>query len=310
MLVPNRHGNVQDYRYGFNGKEKDDEVKGEGNWQDYGLRMYDPRIGRFPNMDPLSKDFPNFAPYQFAGNTPIAAIDLDGAEPKIVVTGEVTGITKIKVYGAGNVKEILVRTYKTLVSYKDKEGDVKTLGVFNVTRDGWYDMGTDKDGNAILYNRSSDAINTKKIYIQSQNSEQYGAGAPSFTMTPIDSPIPPEYNSSFFENGQQEDDLSPDVKREGGMAQGAQFHVGAYYEKISGEIDLAGAYGCYGIVDPSQISTKSQPTQQPSNKETVRFGKAIKEAQKEQVKEHGKKAKVEVEIKQRQYNKKKILSKS
>jgi hypothetical protein len=28
MLMPNRHGQDDDYRYGFNGKENDDEVKG------------------------------------------------------------------------------------------------------------------------------------------------------------------------------------------------------------------------------------------------------------------------------------------
>lgn len=33
MLLPNRHGSVDSdsYRYGFQGQEKDDEVKGEGN---------------------------------------------------------------------------------------------------------------------------------------------------------------------------------------------------------------------------------------------------------------------------------------
>ena len=32
-------------------------------------------------MDPLAPDYPWYTPYQFAGNTPIYAIDLDGAEP-------------------------------------------------------------------------------------------------------------------------------------------------------------------------------------------------------------------------------------
>jgi hypothetical protein len=31
-------------------------------------------------VDPLTKDYPWYTPYQFAGNTPIAAVDLDGAE--------------------------------------------------------------------------------------------------------------------------------------------------------------------------------------------------------------------------------------
>jgi len=80
MLLPGRHGNTSDYRYGFNGKEIDNEIKGEGNWQDYGMRMYDPRIGRFPSIDPYTKKYPELTPYQFASNTPIQAIDLDGLE--------------------------------------------------------------------------------------------------------------------------------------------------------------------------------------------------------------------------------------
>jgi len=68
------------YRYGFNGKENDGDVKGDGNQIDYDKRIYDPRVGRFYSIDPLQTKFPFYSPYQFAGNTPIQAIDLDGAE--------------------------------------------------------------------------------------------------------------------------------------------------------------------------------------------------------------------------------------
>ncbi len=68
------------YRYGFNGKEKDDEVKGSGAQYDYGMRIYDPRIGRFLSLDPITLQYPELTPYQFASNTPIYAIDLDGLE--------------------------------------------------------------------------------------------------------------------------------------------------------------------------------------------------------------------------------------
>jgi RHS repeat-associated protein len=82
MLMPGRKYQAAGglYRYGFNGKEKDSEVKGEGAQYDYGFRIYDPRIGRFLSVDPLVKNFPWWTPYQFAGNTPIQAMDLDGKE--------------------------------------------------------------------------------------------------------------------------------------------------------------------------------------------------------------------------------------
>jgi len=67
-------------RFGFNGKENDNEVKGYGNQQNYGMRIYDPRIGKFLSVDPLFKSYPWYTPYQFAGNKPISSIDMDGLE--------------------------------------------------------------------------------------------------------------------------------------------------------------------------------------------------------------------------------------
>ena len=79
-LMPGRNNSSNTYRYGFNGKENDNEVKGTGNQQDYGMRVYDPRVGRFLSIDPLTRKFPDLAPYQFARNSPVANIDLDGEE--------------------------------------------------------------------------------------------------------------------------------------------------------------------------------------------------------------------------------------
>lgn len=77
-------GRIRSYRFGFNGQLKDSEIYGEGNAYDFTERMYDPRISRFFSVDGLSDEYPWFSPYQFAGNTPIQAIDLDGLEPAFV----------------------------------------------------------------------------------------------------------------------------------------------------------------------------------------------------------------------------------
>lgn len=67
------------YRFGFNGKEKDDEVKGvSGSSLDFGARMYDPRIGRFLSPDPRSKDYVPMTPYHFSLDNPILFVDKDG----------------------------------------------------------------------------------------------------------------------------------------------------------------------------------------------------------------------------------------
>ena len=69
------------YRFGFNGKENDNEVHGAtGTFQDYGKRAYDTRVGRFFSVDPISAQYPMLTPYQFASNSPIQNIDVDGLE--------------------------------------------------------------------------------------------------------------------------------------------------------------------------------------------------------------------------------------
>ena len=83
MQMPGRSfSSSTGYRYGFNGMEKDDEVKGTGNSLDFGARIYDSRLGRFLSQDPLRKEFPFFSPYTFAGNSPILFIDRYGESPQ------------------------------------------------------------------------------------------------------------------------------------------------------------------------------------------------------------------------------------
>jgi len=68
------------YRYGFNGQEKDDEIKGQGNSINFKFRMHDPRLGRFFAVDPLFKHFPWNSNYAFAENRVIEGVDLEGLE--------------------------------------------------------------------------------------------------------------------------------------------------------------------------------------------------------------------------------------
>ena len=80
MLVPNRHGSSNSYRYGFQGQEKDDELKGEGNSLNYTFRMHDPRVGRFFATDPLFRQYAYNSPYAFSENRIIDGIELEGLE--------------------------------------------------------------------------------------------------------------------------------------------------------------------------------------------------------------------------------------
>ncbi len=88
MLMPGRSFGSENYRFGFNGKENDIEVKGIGNSIDFGARIYDPRIGRFLSVDPYTEKYAMLSPYQFAPDNSIKFIDQDGKEPIDPRTGK------------------------------------------------------------------------------------------------------------------------------------------------------------------------------------------------------------------------------
>jgi RHS repeat-associated protein len=88
-MVARTYTSPEEYRYGFNGKELDRDEEGMGgggSTYDYGFRIYNPALARFLSVDPLTKSYPWYTPYQFAGNKPISHIDLDGLEEANVKT--------------------------------------------------------------------------------------------------------------------------------------------------------------------------------------------------------------------------------
>ncbi|MBI1837891.1 MAG: hypothetical protein HYR91_11570 [Flavobacteriia bacterium] len=78
------------YRFGYNGMEKDPEIKGEGNSYTTEFRQYDPRLGRWLSCDPKRHWFPSMSAYCFASNSPIAGKDDNGLYT-IFVNGYIYG---------------------------------------------------------------------------------------------------------------------------------------------------------------------------------------------------------------------------
>lgn len=75
MPMPSRHNAENQYRYTFQGQEKDAETGKEA----FELRLWDARIGRWLSPDPYSQ---YDSPYLGMGNNPISLIDPDGGMAK------------------------------------------------------------------------------------------------------------------------------------------------------------------------------------------------------------------------------------
>ncbi|MDJ1501195.1 LamG-like jellyroll fold domain-containing protein [Xanthocytophaga agilis] len=111
--------NYNAYRYGYNGKEKDKDF---ANNYDYGFRIYNPAVGKFLSVDPLTASYPFYSPYQFAGNMPVLCRDIDGAEPEwLINTAEWVG------HFAMEVKDDMVSTGKSIANLASTYG----TGVYN-----------------------------------------------------------------------------------------------------------------------------------------------------------------------------------
>ena len=105
-----------DYRFGFNGQEKDNEIKGIGNSNTAQFWQYDTRLGRRWNLDPV--DQVNVSNYAAFLNNPIFYTDHLGNTAK--------GVNK---KDAERTKETIDQTFSD-----DKYADLR--GLFSIGKDG------------------------------------------------------------------------------------------------------------------------------------------------------------------------------
>lgn len=151
MEMPGRIYSSENYRYGFNGMEGDDEVKGQGKSYTTEFRQYDPRIGQWLSLDPLMAKYPDQSPYMAFNGNPIYYADPTGLEgnPKTHKNEEGQVITP-NGYGAdfaddwySVVEGNLVMTNGTDYQVWDQESGTYVVGrapkEHNVTRQSYED---------------------------------------------------------------------------------------------------------------------------------------------------------------------------
>ena len=166
--MPKRHSAVDSYRYGFQGQEKDDEIKGEGNSINFKYRMHDPRVNRFFAVDPLVYKYPYWSPYVFSGNRLINSSELEGQEPdknpKVPGKSEKLGMTAVAniVYNSvQNTNRINGPLTRNQVILKGEYIDNGTTGFLNV-----------KDYNGISYitDTATSSAETFNMYVDNTQS--------------------------------------------------------------------------------------------------------------------------------------------
>jgi RHS repeat-associated protein len=81
----------EDYRYGFNGMEKEKNMDASGDITDFGARFFDANFPMFLSPDPMERLFPSQSRYLFAGDNPIKFIDKDGKAKYYSFAGKFLG---------------------------------------------------------------------------------------------------------------------------------------------------------------------------------------------------------------------------
>ncbi|MBS1690379.1 MAG: hypothetical protein JSS96_16735, partial [Bacteroidetes bacterium] len=146
------------YRYGFNGKLKDNEWSGIGNHVDYGERALDTRTGRWQAVDPLFRKYAYFSPYSYVANSPLAITDRKGEDLHVLfyTTGgsktddamfRAAALTrkydvehsasfdpkkdKVVVIGISDMSDVMRRTHQAVQKLSPRYGKTTEFGIWS-----------------------------------------------------------------------------------------------------------------------------------------------------------------------------------
>ena len=158
MAMAARSFSNEEYRFGFNGMEKDGDL-GEGK-TDYDARIYDEKLGRWLSCDPLEWKYPSLSTFSFSNNSPIMLRDYNGKEFEIT-------IHNIKI-----INGQATRTSIILKVVRSEDGlfslDNNHVKMINNDKKGTISMKDVKDANQVIkflnYTASTENEESKQIF--------------------------------------------------------------------------------------------------------------------------------------------------
>ena len=166
--MPNRHGDDNQYRYGFNGMEKDDELKSiDGGSYTTEFRQYDPRIGRWLSIDPKADSYPSSSPYSSFNNNPIFYIDPSGSDGKVTVDKETKTVQVEVNFYFDKSDENLKRFAITEDFHRSSDGEIFKSDVTKMHESGF----ESKNGSKITVDGVEYSINYKINFIGLENAQ-------------------------------------------------------------------------------------------------------------------------------------------
>lgn len=173
-----------DNAYKYNGKELQKDI-GE---YDFGMRFYDPVIGRWTTIDPQAESSTNFNPYAFSSNNPMNQFDPDGLkdkpfnektdkgkdiQPNTATPLFVSSITRQYAFGKQNASAYNCHSY----AWEDSKGDPCDLShgnafVFSIGAPRWDNDPSNniKDSKAVQLDfNDPNVVGDRVIYYQDAN---------------------------------------------------------------------------------------------------------------------------------------------